>query len=56
MILDCLMYDDDDLFAAGLYLLERMFTQRRQVVAAFGQVTLLLDEKVAPFFLLLTES
>jgi len=49
ILLDCLMYEDDDLFNAALELLERTYGQRRMLREAFGNVVLLADETLPVF-------
>ena len=43
ILLDCLMYEDDELFARALELLERKFGQRKRVMTAVRDVTLCLS-------------
>ena len=49
ILLDCLMYEDDALFASALALLERTYGQRKKLVEAVGNVTL-LHQEVVPVF------
>eukprot|EP00615_Pteridomonas_danica_P005853 CAMPEP_0114339576 /NCGR_PEP_ID=MMETSP0101-20121206/7817_1 /TAXON_ID=38822 ORGANISM="Pteridomonas danica, Strain PT" /NCGR_SAMPLE_ID=MMETSP0101 /ASSEMBLY_ACC=CAM_ASM_000211 /LENGTH=2941 /DNA_ID=CAMNT_0001472581 /DNA_START=113 /DNA_END=8938 /DNA_ORIENTATION=+ len=49
ILLDCLMYDDDVLFAQALALLERTFTQRRKVLQALSDV-ILIQQPTLPLF------
>ena len=46
ILVDCLLYDDDHLFSAALHLLEITYTQRRRVLRAVEDVTLLQDERL----------
>lgn len=49
VLLDCLMYEDDKLFAAALALLDRTFGQRRTLIKAIGQVILLHQSSIPVF-------
>ena len=49
ILLDCLCYQDDALFAAALELLERTYGQRRKLLHAISEVTL-LETEVVPVF------
>jgi hypothetical protein len=49
ILVDCLMYDDDKLFAKALTLLDRTYGQRRKLIDAVGDVTLLQQETVPIF-------
>ena len=49
ILLDCLMYEDDALFAGALGLLERTFKQRAKLIEAAAGVTLLEDERLPVF-------
>jgi hypothetical protein len=49
VLLDCLMYESDDLFEASLAALERNFKQRANLLAAVADVTLLENEHVPVF-------
>ena len=49
ILLDCLCYQDDALFAAALELLERTYGQRKKLLHALSEVTL-LDSEVVPVF------
>jgi hypothetical protein len=49
ILVDCLMYDDDVLFSKALCLLERTYGQRRKLLEALGEVTLLQRETVPVF-------
>ena len=49
ILLDCLMYNDDVLFARALGMLERTYAQRRKLIEAAGDVTLLERENVPVF-------
>ena len=49
ILLDCLCYQDDALFAAALELLERTYSQRKKLLHALSEVTLLETEAVPVF-------
>jgi hypothetical protein len=49
ILVDCLMYDDDKLFARALSMLDRTYGQRRKLIDALGEVTLLQRESVPIF-------
>jgi len=49
ILLDCLCYQDDALFAAALELLERTYGQRKKLLHALSEVVL-LDSEVVPVF------
>ena len=49
VLVDCLLYDDDRLFAAALKLLEINYTQRRTILQAVNDVTLLQNEQIPIF-------
>jgi hypothetical protein len=49
ILLDCLCYQDDALFAAALELLERNYGQRKKLLHALSEVTL-LDTEAVPVF------
>ena len=49
ILLDCVMYDDDELFEESLKLLDRRFGQRRKLLEVVGKVYL-LDKDTIPVF------
>ena len=46
---DCLLYEDDDLFASSLNLLDRRFSQRQKLVECLGKVKLLEGPELPVF-------
>ena len=49
ILLDCIMYEDDDLFEDSLKLLDRRFGQRRKLLQALDEVYLLDDGNIPTF-------
>lgn len=49
ILIDCLMYEDDNLFAKALELLDRTYGQRRNLLENLKQVVLLQNENVPIF-------
>ena len=49
ILLDCIMYEDDDLFEDSLKLLDRHFGQRRKLLQALDEVYLLDDGNIPTF-------
>ena len=49
ILLDCLMYEDDRLFASALALLDKTYSQRQQLLDALAEVTLMPHETVPVF-------
>ena len=50
ILLDCAMYDDDELFEKSIKLMDRCFGQRRKLLEVLGEAFILDDEFIPPPF------